>query len=210
MNNTKHSFAVWLSCKRVSVDHNNSSISQIPQCRCFISQNAPFCNRNVHMCAHFCYTMMHYGIYIWCIVGFVRWVYWWSHDTCTVPADTLRNNDVVVTSKRRRFDVITSKWRRFDVITALLFCHMFIGVDIYTRNGLPGSFLPEAGLRLSMYARNMNVHQCPHIHFLNGTLMYRKVSNIRRTPVGNKIVDHSDVVGASPVGAAPTTSSFST
>ena len=39
---------------------------------------------------------------------------------------------------------------------------------------------------------------------------YRKTSNIRRTLVGNKIVDHSDVVGASPVGAAPTTSSFST
>ena len=39
---------------------------------------------------------------------------------------------------------------------------------------------------------------------------YRKVSNIRRTLAGNKIVDHSDVVGASPVGAAPTTSSFST
>ena len=35
---------------------------------------------------------------------------------------------------------------------------------------------------------------------------YRKTSNIRRTLVGNKIVDHSDVVGASPVGAAPTTS----
>ena len=40
--------------------------------------------------------------------------------------------------------------------------------------------------------------------------VYRKVSKIRRTLVGNKIVDHSDVVGASPVGAAPTTSSFST
>ena len=39
-------------------------------------------------------------------------------------------------------------------------------------------------------------------------LTYRQ--NIRRTLVGNKIVDHSDVVGASPVGAAPTTSSFST
>ena len=39
---------------------------------------------------------------------------------------------------------------------------------------------------------------------------YRKTSNIRRTLVGNKIVNHSDVVGASPVGAAPTTSSFST
>ena len=28
---------------------------------------------------------------------------------------------------------------------------------------------------------------------------YRQVSNISRTLVGNKIVDHSDVVGASPV-----------
>ena len=39
---------------------------------------------------------------------------------------------------------------------------------------------------------------------------YRKTSNIRCTLLGNKIVDNSDVVGASPVGAAPTTSSFST
>ena len=44
-------------------------------------------------------------------------------------------------------------------------------------------------------------------HFIT---KYRQVSNISRTLVGNKIVDHSDVVGASPVGAAPTTSSFST
>ena len=38
---------------------------------------------------------------------------------------------------------------------------------------------------------------------------YCKVSNIRRTLVGHRIVDHSDVVGASPVGAAPTTYSLS-
>ena len=37
--------------------------------------------------------------------------------------------------------------------------------------------------------------------------MYRKTSNIRRTLVGNNIVDHLDVVGALPVGAAPTISS---
>ena len=37
---------------------------------------------------------------------------------------------------------------------------------------------------------------------------YRKTSNISRTLVGNEIVDNSGVVGASPVGAAPTTSSF--
>ena len=39
---------------------------------------------------------------------------------------------------------------------------------------------------------------------------YRKTSHISRTLAGNRIVDNSDVVGASPVGAAPTTSSFST
>ena len=51
------------------------------------------------------------------------------------------------------------------------------------------------------------------IGYLDGIPMcpyYRKTSNIRRTLIGNKIVDHSDVVGASPVGAAPPTSSFST
>ena len=40
-----------------------------------------------------------------------------------------------------------------------------------------------------------------------GDMEDRQVSNIRGTLVGNQIVDHSDVVGASP---APTTSSFST
>ena len=40
-------------------------------------------------------------------------------------------------------------------------------------------------------------------------LTYRKTSSLSRTLVGDKIVDNSDVVGASPVGAAPTTSSFS-
>ena len=50
------------------------------------------------------------------------------------------------------------------------------------------------------------------------TQSYRQSSKISRTLyiyiyiyiVGNKRVDHSDVVGASPVGAAPITSSFST
>ena len=41
------------------------------------------------------------------------------------------------------------------------------------------------------------------------TATYRQTSNIRFNLAGNKTVDHSDVVRASPVGAAPTTSSFS-
>ena len=47
-------------------------------------------------------------------------------------------------------------------------------------------------------------------YFMKVNNIYREVSNISRALVGNNIVDHSDVVGASPVGAAPTTSSFST
>ena len=41
-------------------------------------------------------------------------------------------------------------------------------------------------------------------------LKYSQTSAKRLILVGNKIVDHSDVVGAPPVGSAPTSSPFST
>ena len=37
---------------------------------------------------------------------------------------------------------------------------------------------------------------------------YHQTSNISSNFVGNKLIDHSDVIGASHVGVAPTTSSF--
>ena len=43
-----------------------------------------------------------------------------------------------------------------------------------------------------------------------GDVLESKTSNISYPLVGNKLVHHSDVVGASPVGTAPTTSLFST
>ena len=46
-------------------------------------------------------------------------------------------------------------------------------------------------------------------HIMIPSLKDCQTSNIRCT-FGNKIADHSDVVGSSPVSAAPTTSSFST
>ena len=59
------------------------------------------------------------------------------------------------------------------------------------------------------------VRDCPCVvnicHEILGPIStYCKTTNIRRTLVGNKIADHSDVVGAWPVGAAPTTSPIST
>ena len=52
---------------------------------------------------------------------------------------------------------------------------------------------------------NVSKISCVSLYLVH-ILCYRKVSNTRRTLAGNKIVDHSDVIGASPVGAAPTTS----
>ena len=52
----------------------------------------------------------------------------WAGSRGTNPADTLRNNDVGIMSKRRHFDVITSNWR-FDVITTLLLRHVLSGIS---------------------------------------------------------------------------------
>ena len=57
-----------------------------------------------------------------------------------------------------------------------------------------------------MFARITSGAEHSHV----AITIYHRTSNIIRTLVGNKIVYHSDVFGASPVGAAPTASSFST
>ena len=56
-----------------------------------------------------------------------HWVGNRSVTSCHSPADTLRNNNVVITSKRRHFDVTMSKWHRFNVITTLLLRQVFGG-----------------------------------------------------------------------------------
>ena len=71
----------------------NRPISQIPQCIRQISHNAPFCNRNVHICAHFCYKMLHYGIWHRGILGFVKWVYYQKY----VFGVTLHRNNIQCT-----------------------------------------------------------------------------------------------------------------
>ena len=49
--------------------------TQITQSIRQISHNALFCSRNVHTSAHFCYKMVHCGIWDWCMVGFVEQFY---------------------------------------------------------------------------------------------------------------------------------------
>ena len=67
------------------------------------------------------------------------------------------------------------------------------------------AFCPR-GVELTKLAHNTH----NHIEYIKRFFTYCQTSDIKCTLVGYKIVDHSDVVGASPVGTAPSTSSFST
>ena len=63
---------------------------------------------------------------------------------------------------------------------------------------------PTAGNTLIHATRQQITTIISYINVSN----YHQTANISRALVGHKIVDHLDVVGASPVGAAPSTSSF--
>ena len=103
----------------------NRPISQIPECICVISHNASFCNRNVHMCAHFCYKMVHCGIFFWSIVGFVRWIYYRSclyfHSGLTEPMLLLRHGWVIT---RFYVDVIVYPYPIHALFSILLKCDL--------------------------------------------------------------------------------------
>ena len=60
------------------------------------------------------------------------------------------------------------------------------------------------------FTLDFDLYRFQFVWILKPVPTYCQTSNISGTFVGNEIVGHSDVVGASPVSAAPTTSSFST
>ena len=78
---------------------------------------------------------------------------------CHVPADTLRSNDVLITPKRRHFDVITSKWRRFDVITTLLLRYVFSGVLACIMNWCTAWTINIFSLSLSLVLTERGIKQ---------------------------------------------------
>ena len=109
---------------------------------------------------------------------------------------------------------VVPKWRVSWLLRtppeAALRCSV-VGVDIL-RRGVPGSAGSGCGdsddVGCNVSSITFSLWICTRMVWKR--IDYRQTSNISHTLVGNKIVDHSDVVGASPVGAAPTTSSFST
>ena len=115
-------------------------------------------------------------------------------------ADHVETNqvlDVVVLEEKYEKDIIAIADNIFKLI--------FLNGNCSILNQISLKVIPKVPLNnIPALVQIMAWHQT------GDTYHYRQFSNIRRTLVGNKIVDHSDVVGATPVGAAPTTSSFST
>ena len=89
-----------------------------------ISHNAAFCNRNVHTCAHFCHKMLHCGIFVCYIVGFVKWVssVRWPNSV-THKTELWRHS---VSSRQRRtrrlsfLKIFTSKWLILDTTKVII------------------------------------------------------------------------------------------
>ena len=63
-----HIVLMWLAITLAAHDWHQFKITQ---CNRQISNNAPFYNRNLHTGAHFCYKMVHSGMWDWCVVVFV-------------------------------------------------------------------------------------------------------------------------------------------
>ena len=101
-----------------------------------------------------------------------------------------------ITQWQSHYDVITTSRRRLDVIMTLILL-----IVPASMNGFDGTraIVPILLVKLLQ----------PKSDGTRYIDTYRVPSNISHTLVGNKIVDHSDVVGTSPVGASPITSSFS-
>ena len=92
---------------------------------------------------------------------------------------------IIMSDHAARFQIMGDKFMN------VLLCHIMIPLSLKLFQETPRSFLVS-----TRYGKSF--------------VSYRKISNISRTLIGNKTVDHWDVVGAPPFGAAPTTSSFLT
>ena len=92
---------------------------------------------------------------------------------------------------------------------------LLISTDLSLSSGwiIPEEFGKSHGCRcpgIFHLHKVSSIHGIDYVSWVGPCLLtYCQISNISHTLVGNKIVDHSDSVGASPFGTAPTTPSCS-
>ena len=141
-------FFFW-NCPRDS----NRRIWEIPQYIRQITPNAPFCNRNLHTCAHFCYKMVHCQIWDYFFEGFVQQVYWWfnSIDSVNVQwqiGDNILPQPMVIYNQLGSIDSLqpNQAWQRLltnkYVITTLV-PHYTLPTDYLCHSWLMGDLWPQ-------------------------------------------------------------------
>ena len=145
-------------------------------------------------------------IYMDLVVGQVK-VFWWPSSRCTAHIFASRNS-YFCGLLHYIWHATTITWisgSQLTEITAWINNHIHCYLWDAIHHPCPNF---EGGMTKSSLKFKHSV-SC-WCNYLSMSETYRQVSNIRRTWVDNEIVDHSDVIEASPVGAAPTISSFST
>ena len=96
----------------VRLCQRHGSVAQMPQCISPISLNTPCCNRNVHMCAHFCYKMVHWGIWDG------RTVTVWDIGKSNRPQTTTKHNKVrtlCILGCKAQFNPLRAKFFRVNI-----------------------------------------------------------------------------------------------
>ena len=158
---------------------NRSFISQIPRCIRQISQTAPFWNRNVHTCAHFCYKMVHCGIWNCCIVEFVKWIY--CKDRTQILLRTQKRHCLAITNlqhwwffKLTKKSLTLPSWASyvksivsiFMRLTMLYWGHIlhgpltrYVNLGVVHAPGMPGTF-PRHQFQRKALASNPVCHTC--------------------------------------------------
>ena len=115
----------------------------------------------------------------------------------TRGSDYLYQHPVIVRSQKSVYHPNVA----FYIITTKSQNNQYPGTSFHQSNKFyhPSKVVHGKGCVLLSYTNRVTL----------GRMYYQQTSNISCSIVGNKIVDHTDAVGATLVGAAPTTSSFS-
>ena len=168
------------------------------------------------------------------IVGLidVKWkgseLIWYWANCMTLPFDHTHDLDLGVSRSESKI-ALSQEWGSLltmnekdashPFMTMILTCVTMVGWadvpdsdrgDFRRRRAVDISSFFRSSVRLRNGGQNLPSSRNWDLFHMLDVERYRKTSNISRTLAGTKIIDQSDVVGASPVGAAPTTSLFST
>ena len=132
LNETALNLQMDLNKLRCLKGENGPSFQRLQSMYCYL--HSMFYNRMTDLSGnHQRYSVIHTFNSLWYTNAICRHISGFpsviiNHQLDSFPPNTWRSNDVVITSKRRHFDVVTSKWRRVDVKMASILRNVCAGL----------------------------------------------------------------------------------